>query len=197
MFRQCIARALDDHRDLQVTAQASSLLEARRIFSNDRFDLMILDVNLSDGSGLDLAREVHSRCPLLVLSGSLDDRTVTEALEAGAQGYVPKSASLDDLIRAVRAVLSGSPFLHPLIGGAVLRNLRTDRKALSVRERSILAALSRGEDTSSIAVELNLSASTVKTYLSRLYQKLSVNNRAQAVSRAQECGLLSGRSFQV
>lgn len=196
MFRQCVVRALNEQADLQVTAEAPSLSEARRIFAGAHFDLILLDVNLSDGSGLEFAREVHSRCPVLVLSMSLDDRTVTEALEAGAQGYLPKSASLDDLVRATRAVLSGSPFLHPLIGGAVLRNLRTDRKALNDRERSILAALSRGQATGSIALELNLSASTVKTYLRTLYQKLSVHNRAQAVSRAQECGLISGRSFQ-
>ncbi len=196
MFRQCLARALNEQSDLRVTAEAESLQAARRLFQPGLFDVILLDLHLSDGSGLDFAREVGSQCPVLMLSMSLDDHAVTAALDAGAQGYVPKTGSVEDLFRALRALVAGSPFIHPLVGGAVLRHFRSDRQALTERERSILMALSRGEGTSSIAVDLNVSASTVKTHMRALYQKLSARNRAEAVTRALESGLISSRGFR-
>lgn len=191
MFRQCLARALNEQSDLRVTAEAESLQTARRVFRPGLFDVILLDLHLADGSGLDFAREVGSQCPVLMLSMSLDDHAVTASLDAGAQGYIPKTGSVEDLFRALRALVAGSPFIHPLVSGAVLRHFRPDRQALTERERSILMALSRGEGTSSIAVDLNVSASTVKTHMRALYQKLSARNRAEAVSRALESGLIS------
>ena len=194
IFRQCLARALDEQPDLQVAAEADCLQQARYLLGSQPFDVVVVDLGLPDGSGLQLLREMLGQKPALVLSMSVDERTVVEALEAGALGYVPKGASLEDLLQALRSVLRGLPFLHPLVGSAVFRHLQGAKgQALTERERAVLLALSRGQATQSIARDLHVSASTVKAHLHTLFQKLRVANRTEAVARGVENGWLNER----
>lgn len=193
---------VDDHRvvrgglrsvfeaepDLDVIGEADSLAEGTDLMRVLRPDVLVCDVTLPDGNGIDLVRRVRTERPelgIVVLTMHGDDETLLAALDAGASALVLKSAQLEDVLSAVRQA-AASPEVFSAAGlAAALRRSREDtRPQLTPRERDVLNLLVDGMSVAEAAKELFLSESTIKTHIAKLYDKLGATNRAQAVMAA-------------
>ncbi|MEK6245886.1 MAG: response regulator transcription factor [Pseudomonadota bacterium] len=168
---------------------AQSVTEARRTHP----DVVLMDLRLPDGSGLDACREILSTDPavrVLFLTSFSDEQAVIATVLAGAAGYLLKEIGQEALIRAIEAVASGQSILDPGVTQTVLKRMhavvaQSDRRRtddLSTQERRILALVVEGKTNRQIAAALDLSDKTVKNYLSNAFQKLRVSRRSQAAA---------------
>lgn len=183
------------HPDLEVVAEASSAAEATSVIASLSPDVVTVAVGLPDGDGLRLARELRDRYPALgivVLTSQSEDDVLFRALETGASAFVGKTAPVEEILCAIRhASVAASSFTAAGLALAMARRQSTAaRLALSPREREVLALLRDGVSIPAIARTLYVSPSTAKTYVSRLYEKLGVSNRAQALMAALREGLI-------
>lgn len=195
LIRQGLRRALESTDDLVVVAEAASLGEGLALERAHNPDVVVVDVNLGDGSGIDLVKQVRARRPeagLVVLTMYDGDEHVFAALEAGASSFVLKGAPSEEVVSAARqAASSPSAFTAQDLAGAMRRRMAAPAVRLTPREEELLQLLGGGSSISQIAGQLFISQSTAKTHLSKLYDKLGAANRAQAVMAAVRLGLLS------
>ncbi len=157
-------------------------------------DVVVMDLNMPGISGLDATRKLAEIAPatkVLVLTVSAMEADVTEAIVAGATGYVLKEAPVEDVVAAIAAVAAGQSFISPRIATLLLRRIQdaesgrpVDNVHLSLRERDVLALLAEGKANSEIAEALRISPSTVRHHISNILIKLQVQNRVQAAVRA-------------
>jgi two-component system, NarL family, nitrate/nitrite response regulator NarL len=161
-------------------------------------DLVVLDFQLGDITGLDVLAEITERglsVRTLFVSGRLLDDDAYRLVEAGALGIIEKDATFDQIAEAILQVARGGTVLSPRVQAAVMAGVRERREQvpvvrLSDREQEILHGLARGLTAPAIGRELSLSAATVKSYLQRLYDKLGVSDRAAAVAEGMRRGLV-------
>lgn len=199
-----VAEALDTMFSLvdgfEVVGRVTSGDAAVALAERLRPDVFLMDVALDGLNGLEATRQITERVPsvrVLVLSMHDDETTVARAVAAGAAGFVPKNAKREDLFRAVQSVAAGGGFLHEQVTSRFLANvaplvetsLLTER--LTERELEVLRHLSYGRSTKEIARALVVSDETIKTHLTRVYQKLGVSDRTAAVALALRRGLVS------
>jgi two-component system, NarL family, response regulator DevR len=175
---------------MKVVGQGGRMEEAKKLCHRLNPDLVLLDIRLPDGSGVDAAREIRSTCPgtrVLFLTSFADDHTVLEAILSGAQGYILKDIASNALIRAIRTVASGQAFIDPRLTKHTLEWLRhvyrgpgqSKRPFLSPQEQRLLPLVAQGLTNKEIARDLQLSEKTVKNYLANVYSKLSIGRRSQ------------------
>ena len=161
-------------------------------------DVALVDVNLVGMDGLSAVRELQRRSSAtrtMALTMFTDHDTVTRAVAAGVAGYLPKNVRREELVQAVRAVASGKGFLHPDVTRPFLERvgplaMHAGLQPLSQREQEVLEELAKGQHTREIAESLGLGEETVKSHLSRLYQKLRAKDRVEAVVVAMRHGLV-------
>lgn len=185
----------DDLDILAIVGSGEALVEA---VESHRPDVALVDVHLAGMDGLAAVRELEIRqlpTRAMALTMYTDDATVARSVSAGVAGYLPKNVGRDELVRALRAVASGKGFLHPDVTRPFLERMGSDRpetqvSALSAREQQVLEALAEGMSTRGIAEALGLGEETVKSHLSRVYTKLDVDDRVQAVVTAMRRGLV-------
>ena len=198
LFRRGVVALLDGTEDLVVAGTAASGEEAVAAAGELRPDVVLMDLQLPGMSGIEATRAIGATCPgarVLVLSLFEDEDSVFLALRAGARGYVLKDADEDELTGAVRAVARGEAVFSRAIAERVLAFFATPRPApkvfpeLTDREREILSLLAAGHPNPSIARSLFLSPKTVANYVSAIFAKLQVADRAEAMVRAREAGL--------
>jgi two-component system nitrate/nitrite response regulator NarL len=196
LFRAALVRLVGDDASLTLTAVAIDGGEALKAILEHQPDVAVLDMRMPVLSGSEVsARIAQSDCTtrMLLLSEYHDGETVTEALEAGAAGYLSKSATAAEITQAILRVAEGEAVLDATLGGQVAEAIRTRggaRPRLSPRERDVLRHIAAGHGSREIAMEMHLAVPTVKTHLAHLYQKLGVNDRASAVAEAMRQGLL-------
>ncbi|MDP9383282.1 MAG: response regulator transcription factor [Chloroflexota bacterium] len=201
-FRQPLAFMFEREPDFTVVAQAGSLAEARSKLEGA--DLAIVDIDLPDGSGIDLVaelREVNRKCMVMVLSASSNRVQFARAVEAGAVGVLHKSARISEIIDAARRVSAGEFLLSPKEIIELLRvagqQREQDRAAqlalgrLTAREREVLQALSEGLNDKEIAQRLFISPETARTHMVNILGKLGVESRLQALVFAVKHGAVS------
>ena len=178
---------------LKVVGHAARMEEAKKLCLRLKPDLMLLDIRLPDGSGIDAARDILSACPdtrILFLTSYADDHTVLEAILSGAQGYLLKDIASVELIRAIRSVSAGETLMDSRLTRQTLhwvKNLSTDqrqarRAVLSPQEQRILPLVAQGLTNKEIADQLQLSDKTIKNYLANVYSKLQVGRRSQVAA---------------
>jgi DNA-binding NarL/FixJ family response regulator len=195
MVRRGVADLLDEEPDLTVVGQASSVAEALARVPAIIPDLVVLDVRLPDGNGVELCRELRSRLPTLnclMLTSYTDEDAMLEAILAGAGGYVIKDIKGSALLSAVRTVGSGRSLLDNRAAAALMSRLRTNAAApgplagLTEQERVLLDLIGEGLTNRQIAERMFLAEKTVKNYVSRLLAKLGMQRRTQAAVLATE-----------
>ena len=195
LIRQGLRRAFDRHPDFTVVAEASSVGSALRAADDTGPDVVVCDIRLPDGSGLDAVRELRGRRPdvgLVVLTMYAGDEHLFAALDAGASAFVPKDAPSDDVVAAARhAAVSPRSFTAPHLADAMRRRMTPAGPRLSPREKEVLALLAEGYGVGPISRRLFISESTTKTHISKIYDKLGAANRAQAIMKAIQTGLIS------
>ncbi len=194
LIRQGLRRAFERDGDFEVAGEAGSLTDARRLLALLSPDVVILDVRLPDGNGLEACRKVradNAEIGIVILTMYAGDEQLFEALEAGASAFVPKNAPAEDVVAAARHA-SSSPrsFTANDLNEAMKRKLSPTGPQLSPREREVLGLLADGLGVAQISRQLFISESTTKTHISKLYEKLGAGNRAQALMTALRLGLL-------
>lgn len=188
---------------IEVVGEASDGQEAVERISRIMPDVVLMDVDMPRRDGISATREIrqlHPSIGVVVLTVHEDQETIFEAIKAGASGYLPKSASLDEIQRAVKAVATGGSFLDPVQARKLLHQFNRyadETKAaadiyylLTGREREILALLAEGKTSRQIATQLVISERTVNTHIGNIYRKLHVNNRVDAVREAMRIRLV-------
>lgn len=198
LFRKGVVSLLEAVPDLEVAGVAVSGEEAVTRAAELRPDVVLMDLQLPGMSGIEATRAIAAAHPdvrVLVLSLFEDEDSVFLALRAGARGYVLKDADEEELTGAIRAVARGEAIFSRAIAGRVLAFFARPREApkvfpfLTDREREILELLAQGHPNPSIARRLSLSTKTVANYVSAIFAKLQVADRAEAMVRAREAGL--------
>lgn len=191
MVRLGLRGAFAFEGDLELVGEARNGVEALAMFPRLRPDVTLMDGVLPDVHGVEVTRRLVAQHPgarIILVSINETAEDVHRALEAGASGYLPKSAEKDELVRAIRAVAGGERFLPPELARRVAeRNLRV---TLSARESEVLALIARGRANKEIAAALELSEATVKTHIAHILAKLDAPDRTRAVTLAIERGLL-------
>lgn len=194
LIRQGLRRAFDRNPDFNVCAEASSVGQAMKMAAEMLPDVVVCDIRLPDGSGLDVVRHLRERRPdmgLVVLTMYAGDEHLFAALEAGASAFVPKDAPSDDVVAAARhAAVSPRSFTAPDLASAMRRRMTPAGPRLSPRETEVLGLLAEGFGVGPIARRLFISESTTKTHISKIYDKLGAANRAQAIMKAIQSGLI-------
>lgn len=199
MFRQGLREILERKGGFRVVAEVSDGLAAVDLARRERPDIALLDVSMPGITGIEAARRIAEASPdtrTIVLTMHRDERTVLEALRAGANAYLLKDADAAELIDAIRIVYRGDAALAGSAAARVLDLLRRGEHSvaagdlLTPRERDILALVAQGDDNRAIALKLSLSEKTVGNRLSEIFQKLGVSNRTQAAIVAVQRGLV-------
>lgn len=194
ILREGVAEILRQSHPDTVVLQARSIEEGLAIAREGGLDAILLDLNFPAAGGLSAIPD-FARCapdtPLLILSSSEDPGDVRMALAQGAMGYVPKSASAQTLVSALRLVLSGNVYLPPLMADAPPSRAIGERAVLTGRQLEVLEAICLGLTNKDIGQQLDLSEKTVKAHVSAIFRALNVVNRTQAVNAARSAKLVT------
>ena len=194
LIRGGLRAAFERDGGFHVAGDAATLEGGLRLTRALSPDVVVLDVNLPDGSGLEGVRRLRSAYPhlgIVVLTMYDDDEHLLGAMEAGASAFVAKSAPTAEVLAAARHAASAPhAFTASDLPAAVRRRMALPRVRLSGREQQVLGLLGDGLTIPLIAVRLYISQSTAKTYVSKLYEKLAATNRSQALVAAVRLGLL-------
>jgi len=193
VVRQGVRTLLESADDIVIAGEASGVRESVEVAESTRPDVVVMDVRLIDGSGIEACREIRARRPdtqVIMLTSFADDEALFASIMAGAAGYVLKQVRGGDLVRSIRTVAEGKSLLDPAVTGPVLDRLRKgkhlmkDEKLarLSPQEERILTQVAEGKTNREIGEALELAEKTVKNYVSSILSKLEVARRAEAAA---------------
>jgi DNA-binding NarL/FixJ family response regulator len=197
MMREALLTALEDEPDLHVVAEAANGLEALTLAAQYQPDVILMDLLLPDMGGLEAISHLQEKQPgikVMVISSLEDEKHILTAVQSGALGYFPKSASRDYLLDAIRQVADGVPYLPPNIAQKLFKRLREMKQPLPVeqpsepitqRQTEILSLLGKGGSDAEIAACLHISEATVRTHIHHILQRLNLPTRAQAIVYAE------------
>ena len=198
LVRAGIRQCLQEDSSIRDVGEASTGQQTPEKLRESRWDLLILDINMPDRSGLDILKYVRTGFPdtrVLVVSGFPERQYAVNLLRAGASGYLPKESAPEELLKAVHAVMAGKRYVSANLAELLVNELDVDNdkpihSQLSDREFQIFCKLAGGKTVSDIAAELFLSVKTVSTYRSRVLEKMRFQSNADITSYALRNGLM-------
>lgn len=198
LIRRGLRDTLSEEADFEVVGEAGDWPQLQQLLGTTACDVLLLDVNLPGASGLDILKNLADEgrdIRTLVVSMYPEDQYAVQALQAGAWGYVNKSADTPVLVEAVRAVAQGRKYISPAITGLLVQRLVTPQTSLpherlSEREQQTLVMIASGRKLSEIAEELGLSPKTVSVYRARLLEKMKLSSNAELTHYAIKHGLV-------
>lgn len=209
-IQQALRLAIETHPELMLVGQAYTLKEAMAVVEELQPKVVLVDLGLPDGSGLELIAHIHQHmpgCESMVLTVFGDESHVISSIEAGATGYLTKDTRTADILDRLKQLRAGGSPISPVIARRLLNRFRgtaapdqlpTSKTAfnqeftpLSEREQQVLEMVAKGFMQAEIADILGVSINTVSTYVKRIYKKLAVNSRTSAVHRANALGLIN------
>lgn len=197
LFRRGLVGLLSEMEDFVVVGEASNGEEALGVIAAQNPDLVLLDVNMPGMGGIGTLQALQKQgleTSVLMLTISQQEEDLLGAIRAGAKGYLLKNAEPETLRSMIKQVMVGKSVLAPEVTGQVFRLVRSGQlgttNLLTDREAEVLRYLARGLTTSQTGMELFISENTVKTHIRHILEKLEVSNRAEAVARATQLGLI-------
>lgn len=191
VVRVGLKKVLEADPQMVVAGEAATAGEAVARAQADRPDVVLMDIRLPDGDGIQACRDILATCPgvrVLFLTSFADDETVLAAVLAGAHGFCVKRMDVESLVQSIKRVAAGESVMDTIATQRMLNWVRgggaqpAEQQALSPQEQRIVALVAAGKTNKEIAQELQLSPNTVKNYLSNAFQKLQITRRAQAVA---------------
>lgn len=203
--RKMLSLAVESAPQFALVAQFDSVKPALAWLETGVVDILLTDLGLPDGSGIEIIHECVRRrpdCDIMVITMASDDDNILACIEAGASGYVLKDAGKLDVVRALLDLRAGGSPISPIIARKVLARMRDGKRSSTVsvsggsaisltkREASILELIARGDSYGDAAKALMVSVGTVQTHVKSIYDKLSVHSRGEAVYEAHRRGLL-------
>lgn len=203
-FQNALIAAIDTAGDMTLLGVARTRSQGLKMLDHTLADVLLVDLGLPDGSGIDVIRAAHERwpaCNIMVSTTFGDETHVMQSLEAGATGYLLKDSTPEKLLLEIRSLHAGGSPISPLIARQVLMRFRpADRSVrspspspsavLSAREQEVLEFITKGFSSNEIAALMSVSHHTVHTYVRRIYSKLEVKSRTEAIYEARNQGLL-------
>lgn len=200
VLREGLKALLSQTAGWSVIAEASNGLEVLPLVERHQPDLLILDLSMPNLGGVETIsrlRKLAKMPAVLILSAKEDELSVSDAMRAGANGYVPKTSSGDELAFAIKAVIKGQTYLSPAVCGSLVgRGEQTGNGAgsplanLTEREREVMKLLSEGNPNRAVAKILHVSPRTIDSHRSNIMRKLGINSNAELVQLAIRCGLI-------
>ncbi|MEZ5584372.1 MAG: response regulator transcription factor [Candidatus Competibacteraceae bacterium] len=210
--RERLARVIEGHPQLNLLAAVDCCSAARQVLAAHQPRVLLTDLGLPDGNGIELIREVQRNQPpteVMVITVFGDEKHVISAIEAGASGYLLKDGGADYIGQSIMELLTGGSPISPAIARHVLRRFQrppepspapkqvaADAPKLTGREQEVLQLIAKGFSYGEIADMLNVSSHTITTHIKKIYQKLSVRSRGEAVFEATQMGLIKFDSGQ-
>ncbi|MFN9805337.1 MAG: response regulator [Betaproteobacteria bacterium] len=205
-FRRRFAQIVESEPSMRLAGVASTRREAQTLLEKEPFDVLLIDLGLPDGNGIDLIKQVSQTRPeadIMVVTVFGDEQHVVSSIEAGATGYILKDSTPADVISCIRLLRAGGSPVSPVVARSVLRAIRNRMAAepatrapqpesnpLSTRETEILQLLAKGMSFNEIGEILGISPHTVTAHIKKIYRKLAVHSRGEAVYEATQMGLL-------
>jgi DNA-binding NarL/FixJ family response regulator len=202
-FLTRFCRIVASDPELELFAAVADLASARQAMSKAAPDVLLTDLGLPDGSGIDLIRETSRRYPssdIMVISVFGDEEHVVASIEAGATGYILKDSLPEEFVDLIKQLRAGGSPISPVIARQLLKRFKpgtsapevrpTEESALSARELEVLSLIAKGFSFGEIARLLSVSQHTVTTHVKKIYQKLAVHSRGEAVYEAGRMGLI-------
>jgi len=201
LIREGLSRSFEREPGFEVVAEAHSIAAAQSALATLSPDLAVIDLHLPDGDGMTLVRQARAAYPdlgIVVLTMKQGDQHLFEALGAGASAFITKGAPTEEVMAASRhAASTPGTFTSVDLARAMQRRMSPERVRLSRHEHDILLLLKEGLSTAEISRRLYISSSTAKSHIAKIYEKLGVNNRTQALMRALRIGLIRQEVEQV
>ena len=205
IVREGIRRLLESAQDIEVVAEAGDGEEAQSLVQKHLPDVAVLDIQMPRASGIEVTRWLRAHLPqvgVLILTAYNDDPYVMAVLQAGANGYVLKTASTEDLIQAVHDVYDGKSALDPAITKKLMANLFRKPESrpvepLTDRELDVLRMAAKGYTNKAIGIQLSISDRTVQGHLAHIFDKMQAASRTEAVMRAVSLGWISQDSHEI
>jgi two-component system response regulator NreC len=204
VVRSGLRMLLENEQDIEIVGEASGGLQAIELVKQQRPDIVLMDVQMSDMNGIDATREIKRLYPetaVLTLTMYENEQYLLEMLKAGASGYIPKRAAPDELVEAIHTVQQGNVFLYPTVANLLVQNYLDMQDAiveedegvdlLTSREREVLVLIAEGLTNPEIAQKLFISAKTVDRHRENMMQKLNVHSRIDLVKFAIKSELIS------
>lgn len=199
LFRQGLISLMNTRNDLvEVVGEAESGTEAVRLVEQLRPEIVLLDIFMPDGSGLEAARAIRAQAPetaIVMLTSSESDEHLNEAVSIGVEGYLLKNLDGEELFGLLAGIREGEAAMTRAMAARLLKNMSTAgladacEEALTEREMEVLRLVARGDTNSQIADQLYISVNTVKTHLKNILAKLQLENRTQVAAFALKTGL--------
>lgn len=198
VVRQGVKQILAEELQLKQFGEARNAREVLENVSKKKWDILILDINLPDMSGLEILRQlkkVHPDLPVLVLTVFDEDQIAIRVLKAGASGFVTKETMPNELIAAVKKIHSGGKYVSPSLAEKLVFNIYAEDEKpvhhkLSNREYQVICLIAAGKSVKQIADELYLSIQTIRTYRTRILEKMEMNTDAELIHYAIHHGLI-------
>ncbi|OYO27925.1 response regulator transcription factor [Janthinobacterium sp. PC23-8] len=204
-FQHALGEALRDAPDMQLRSEVSSRAEGIKMLQQEPSDILLVDLGLPDGSGIDVIRAATQRwpqCNIMVSTAFGDELHVMQSLEAGATGYLLKDSTPHSIVSEIRSLHQGGSPISPLVARQILMRFRQQntpaadlqaksRPVLSTREQQVLDYITKGFTSDEIAVLMSVSRHTVRTFIRRVYTKLAVRSKTEAIHEAFQQGLLN------
>lgn len=192
VVRQGLKQILGDTPEMLVAGEATNGQEVLDKVRAETWDVVVLDISMPDRSGLDILKQLRSerpKLPVLVLSMYSEDQYALRVLKAGASGYLTKDSAADELVKAIRKVVSGGRYVSPLLAEKLAFEIggdssRLPHESLSDREFQVLRLIAAGKSVKEIAAELGLSVKTVSTYRARMLEKMKLGTTAELIHYA-------------
>lgn len=208
-FQNALMAAIETAPDMTLLGVASTRAQGLRMLDQAPADVLLVDLGLPDGSGIDVVRAAHVQwpeCNIMVSTTFGDEAHVMQSIEAGASGYLLKDSAPQGMVFEIRSLFAGGSPISPLIARQILMRFRPpgdstaafverhdpgkQHAALSAREREVLEYITKGFKSNEIAALMSVSYHTVQTHVRRIYAKLEVNSKVEAVYEARNQGLL-------
>jgi two-component system invasion response regulator UvrY len=198
VVRQGLKQILGDTPEMVVAGEATTGQEVLDKIRAETWDVVVLDISMPDRSGLDVLKQLRSerpKLPVLVLSMHSEDQYAVRVLKAGASGYLTKDSAPDELVKAIRKVVSGGRYVSSFLAEKLAFEIGTDssrlpHETLSDREFQVLRLIAAGESVTEIAAELCLSVKTVSTYRARMLEKMNLTTNAELIHYAMQNHLI-------